>query len=41
MKDMETAVDIILKKIEAGKTIRIIGDYDIDGVCSTIFSTRA
>ena len=35
MKDMETAVDIILKKIEAGKTIRIIGDYDIDGVCST------
>lgn len=35
MKDMETAVDIILKKIAAGKTIRIIGDYDIDGVCST------
>lgn len=34
MKDMEKAVDIITEKIEGGERIRIIGDYDIDGVCS-------
>ncbi len=33
--DMETAVGIILEKIEQEKQIRIIGDYDIDGICST------
>lgn len=35
MKGMETAVGIIEKKLIEGKKIRIIGDYDIDGVCST------
>lgn len=35
MKDMEKAADIILKKIEAQAAIRIIGDYDVDGICST------
>ncbi len=35
MKDMEKAAGIILSKIEAGEKIRIIGDYDVDGVCST------
>lgn len=34
-KDMERAVTILLDKIAQGKQIRIIGDYDIDGVCST------
>ena len=33
-KDMEKAVHIIEKKIEEGKKLRIINDYDIDGVCS-------
>ena len=35
MKDMEKAVDILEKKIQQQARIRIIGDYDIDGVTST------
>ena len=35
LKDMEKGIEILKEKIEQGKTIRIIGDYDIDGVCST------
>lgn len=35
MKDMEKAVDILINKIQEHKKIRIIGDYDIDGVTST------
>lgn len=35
MKDMEKAVAIIQKKIKEKAKIRIIGDYDIDGVTST------
>ena len=35
MKDMDKAIDIIKLKIEEGKHIRVIGDYDIDGICST------
>lgn len=35
MKDMDKAVDILLEKIREDKKIRIIGDYDIDGINST------
>ena len=35
MKDMRKAVDILKEKISAQAKIRIIGDYDIDGVTST------
>lgn len=35
LKDMQKAVEILLKKIKEHKKIRIIGDYDIDGVTST------
>ena len=35
MKDMERAVQILRKKITQKKKIRIIGDYDIDGVTAT------
>lgn len=35
MKDMKKAVDILEKKIQQEAKIRIIGDYDIDGVTST------
>ena len=35
LKDVEKAADIIRNKIAEQKKIRIIGDYDIDGVCST------
>lgn len=34
MKDAYKFVDIITKKIEEHKPVRIIGDYDIDGICS-------
>ena len=33
LKDMEKAASIIREKILEGRRIRIIGDYDIDGVC--------
>lgn len=35
LKDMDKAVNILIEKITQQKKIRIIGDYDIDGVCST------
>lgn len=35
LKDMEKAVRVLLEKIEHGAKIRIIGDYDVDGICST------
>lgn len=35
MKDMDKAVTILKEKIQAKDPIRVIGDYDIDGVNST------
>lgn len=35
MKDMDRAVEILAEKIRAGAAIRVIGDYDIDGVNAT------
>ena len=35
MKDMNRAIDILMEKIREGKRIRVIGDYDIDGVNAT------
>lgn len=35
LKDMGKAADIIKEKIKANKPIRIIGDYDVDGICAT------
>lgn len=35
MKDMERATTILQEKIQKKKKIRIIGDYDIDGIQST------
>ena len=35
MKDIEKATELLIEKIKAKKRIRIIGDYDIDGVQST------
>lgn len=40
LKDMDRAVNILLEKIAQGKRIRIIGDYDIDGICSTYILFR-
>lgn len=35
MKDLVKACDILTNKIKQGKKIRIVGDYDVDGVAST------
>ncbi len=35
LKDMKKACELLSKKILEGKRIRIIGDYDVDGVIST------
>ena len=35
MKDMDRAVDILLEKIHERRKIRVIGDYDIDGINAT------
>ena len=35
LPDGEKAVDILTEKIREGKKIRIIGDYDVDGICSS------
>jgi len=40
LKDMDRAVAIIKEKLQAGRRIRIVGDYDIDGVCSTYLLYR-
>lgn len=40
LKDMERAVELIRLKIRQQKAIRIIGDYDIDGVMSTYILLR-
>lgn len=35
LKGMEQTVKILCRKVEEGRPIRIIGDYDIDGIMST------
>ena len=35
LRDIDRAADILLEKRDRGRRVRIIGDYDIDGVCST------
>lgn len=40
LKDMEKAVDMLLIKIDRKKPVRIIGDYDIDGICATYILYR-
>lgn len=35
MKDMNKACDLLIQKIKSKQKIRIVGDYDVDGVAST------
>lgn len=35
MKDMESAVDLLMEKLQGGSHIRIVGDYDVDGVMAS------
>jgi len=41
LKDCDKAVAIIKEKVADFKKIRIVGDYDIDGVCSTYIFMRS
>ncbi len=41
LKDMEKAVDAVLDAADQGVHIRVIGDYDVDGICSTYILTKA
>ena len=41
LKGMEQAVAVIEEELERGTKIRVIGDYDVDGICSTYILTRA
>ncbi|MCM1025288.1 MAG: single-stranded-DNA-specific exonuclease RecJ [Roseburia sp.] len=40
LKDMEKAVEIVLKAIGEKVSIRVIGDYDVDGICSSYILGR-
>ncbi len=40
LQDVKKAAHIILQKIAEKKKIRVIGDYDIDGVCATYILVR-
>lgn len=40
LKGMEQAVSVIRKAIPEGRKIRVIGDYDIDGVCAAYILVR-
>ncbi|MDE6977714.1 MAG: single-stranded-DNA-specific exonuclease RecJ [Lachnospiraceae bacterium] len=40
MRGMEQAVELLLSRIEAGLPVRVIGDYDVDGICSTYILVR-
>ncbi len=41
LKGMEEAVGVIGKGMERGMKIRVIGDYDVDGICSSYILTRS
>ena len=38
---IEKAYEIIMEEIESGRKIRVVGDYDIDGVCSSYILVKA
>ncbi|MCI8542699.1 MAG: single-stranded-DNA-specific exonuclease RecJ [Lachnospiraceae bacterium] len=40
LKDMDRAVEHILAAIDEGIRIRVIGDYDVDGVCASYILTK-
>ena len=40
MKGMDKACELIIAAIKDGKSIRIVGDYDIDGVCASTILMR-
>lgn len=41
LRGMEQAVAVIEEEMDRGTRIRVIGDYDVDGICSSYILTRA
>lgn len=41
LKDIEEAADILVTKIKNQEKIRVVGDYDVDGVIATYILTQA
>jgi len=41
LKDMDKAVVMICSAVEEGIPIRVIGDYDVDGICASYILTKA
>lgn len=40
LQGMEQGTELLKQEIERGSNIRVIGDYDVDGVCSTYILTE-
>ena len=40
LRDMDKAAEGILSAVQSGKRIRVIGDYDVDGICASYILTR-
>lgn len=40
MKDMDQAVSGLMDSLQREERIRVIGDYDVDGICSTFILTK-
>ena len=40
LKDMDKAAEEIKKAVREGLHIRVIGDYDVDGICSSYILTK-
>ena len=39
LKDMDKAVELVLEALEEDVVFRVIGDYDVDGICSSYILT--
>ena len=40
LPDMEKAVGLLCEKIRRGEAVRVIGDYDVDGICASYILMR-
>ncbi len=40
LKDMDRAVELIMEAVEERSRIRVMGDYDVDGICSSYILTK-
>ncbi|MCM1187024.1 MAG: single-stranded-DNA-specific exonuclease RecJ [Lachnoclostridium sp.] len=40
LKDMDKAVEVIEQALSEKKSLRVIGDYDVDGICSAYMLTK-